>query len=82
MSRTTKIISISLPPKIAREFEKTAEIEEKTNSELFRVAFERYMESKNKFIVIPFVSKKEQEDIEKRYSKPEKIASKTYRMKI
>lgn len=82
MNRTTKIISISLPPKIAREFEKTAQIEEKTNSELFRAVFERYIKSKNKFIVIPFVSKKEQEDIEKMYDKPEKIVSKTYKIRV
>lgn len=82
MNRTTKIISISLPPKIATEFEKTANFEEKTNSELFRVAFEHYMKNKRKFIIIPFVSEKEQEDIEKRYGRPEKRTVKTYKIKV
>ncbi len=82
MNRTTKIISISLPPKIAKEFEKTADLEEKTNSELFRVAFEHYVKNKRKFIVIPFVSQKEQKDIEKEYDKPEKSAVKTYKIKV
>lgn len=82
MNRTTKIISISLPPRIATEFEKTADLEEKTNSELFRVAFEHYMKNKRKFIIIPFVSEKEQEDIEKKYDKPGKVAVKTYKMRV
>lgn len=49
MSRTSEIITISLPPKIAKKFKNTARIEDKTQSELFRVAFSVYTETKNRW---------------------------------
>lgn len=43
MPRTTTIINISTPPKIAKQIEKQAKKEGKTKSELLRKAFESYM---------------------------------------
>ncbi len=44
--RTTKIISLSLPPELAREADRVAKQEGRTKSELFREAFRRYVEER------------------------------------
>ncbi|MBU1091320.1 ribbon-helix-helix domain-containing protein [Patescibacteria group bacterium] len=49
MSRTTETLTISLPPKIAQTVRKTARQENKTKSELFRVALNLYLEEKKKW---------------------------------
>ena len=41
--RTTKIVSLSLPPKLLRESERVAKEEGRTKSELFREALRRYL---------------------------------------
>jgi len=41
--RTTKILSLSLPPKLLREAERAAKEEGRTKSELFREAVRRYL---------------------------------------
>jgi len=46
MSRTTEILTISLPPRIAKAVDKTARQENKTKSELIRSAFANYLENK------------------------------------
>lgn len=47
MSRTSEIITISLPPQIATKFKRKARTENKTQSEFFRAVFSDY-EEKNK----------------------------------
>ena len=42
--RTSKILSISLPPKMFLDLKKTAKKEEKTQSELLREALRRYLD--------------------------------------
>lgn len=42
--RTTKTISVSLPPKQLREMERVAKKENRTMSELLREAFRRYVQ--------------------------------------
>jgi predicted transcriptional regulator len=49
MSRTSEIITISLPPQIAKKFKKTARMENKTQSELFRAAFSDYADNKKRW---------------------------------
>ncbi|MFQ5882514.1 MAG: ribbon-helix-helix protein, CopG family [Candidatus Methylomirabilales bacterium] len=41
--RTTKILSLSLPPELLREAERAAKREGRTKSELFREALRRYL---------------------------------------
>lgn len=41
--RTSKILSLSLPPALLREAERLAKKEGRTKSELFREAFRRYL---------------------------------------
>ncbi len=41
--RTSKILSLSLPPKLLREAERAANSEGRTKSELFREALRRYL---------------------------------------
>jgi len=41
--RTSKILSLSLPPELLREAERTAKREGRTKSELFREALRRYL---------------------------------------
>lgn len=41
--RTTKILSLSIPPDLLREAERTAKREGRTRSELFREALRRYI---------------------------------------
>jgi len=41
--RTTKVISLSLPPELLREAERIARKEGRTRSELFREALRRYI---------------------------------------
>ena len=41
--RTTKVISLSLPPELLREAERIAKKEGRTRSELFREALRRYI---------------------------------------
>lgn len=42
MSRTSRVLSFSVPPKIAAAVERTAKAEQKTKSELFRDMWELY----------------------------------------
>jgi len=49
MSRTSEIITISLPPQIAKKFKRTARIENKTQSELFRAVFTGYADNKKRW---------------------------------
>lgn len=42
MGRTTRVMGFSLPPKIARAIEQTAQAEQKTKSELLRDMWEAY----------------------------------------
>ncbi len=44
--RTTKILSLSLPPELLREAERIAKIEGRTKSELFREALRRYIQDR------------------------------------
>lgn len=44
--RTTRILSLSLPPDLAREAERVAKEEGRTKSELFREALRRYVEER------------------------------------
>lgn len=44
MKRQRKVLSISLPPEIAHEYEKLAQREEKNKSQLFREMFSLYKE--------------------------------------
>jgi CopG family transcriptional regulator/antitoxin EndoAI len=44
--RTTRILSLSLPPDLVREAERVAKQEGRTKSELFREALRRYVEAR------------------------------------
>jgi CopG family transcriptional regulator/antitoxin EndoAI len=44
--RTTRVLSLSLPPDLAREAERVAKQEGRTRSELFREALRRYVEDR------------------------------------
>jgi CopG family transcriptional regulator/antitoxin EndoAI len=44
--RTTRIVSLSLPPDLVREAERVAKQEGRTKSELFREALRRYVEER------------------------------------
>jgi CopG family transcriptional regulator / antitoxin EndoAI len=44
--RTTRILSVSLPPALVREAERVAKQEGRTKSELFREALRRYVEER------------------------------------
>ena len=44
--RTTRILSLSLPPDLLREAERVAKQEGRTKSELFREALRRYVEER------------------------------------
>ncbi len=44
--RTTRILSLSLPPDLVREAERVAKQEGRTKSELFREALRRYVEER------------------------------------
>jgi len=44
MARTTKIITISIPPEMAEKIEELMKKEGRTRSELFREALRRYFE--------------------------------------
>ena len=44
--RTTRILSLSLPPDLIREAERIAKQEGRTKSELFREALRRYVEER------------------------------------
>jgi len=49
LGRTTKTITISLPPKVAKEVQRLAKIEKKTKSQLFRdmiAVYEEYIAEK------------------------------------
>ncbi|HEX3035396.1 MAG TPA: ribbon-helix-helix protein, CopG family [Thermodesulfobacteriota bacterium] len=45
-TRTTKILSLSLPPELLKEAERIAKKEGRTKSELFREALRRYIQEK------------------------------------
>ncbi len=44
--RTTKILSLSLPPEILRQAQRVAKKEGRTKSELFREALRRYIQER------------------------------------
>jgi len=44
--RTSKILSLSLPPNLLREAERVAKKEGRTKSELFREALRRYLQER------------------------------------
>jgi len=44
--RTTKILSLSLPPDLLRKAERVAKTEGRTKSELFREALRRYIQER------------------------------------
>jgi CopG family transcriptional regulator/antitoxin EndoAI len=44
--RTTRVLSLSLPPDLVREAERIAKQEGRTKSELFREALRRYLEER------------------------------------
>lgn len=44
--RTTKILSLSIPPELLRQAERIAKEEGRTKSELFREALRRYVEER------------------------------------
>jgi CopG family transcriptional regulator / antitoxin EndoAI len=44
--RTTRVLSLSLPPELVREAERVAKEEGRTKSELFREALRRYVEER------------------------------------
>jgi CopG family transcriptional regulator / antitoxin EndoAI len=44
--RTTRVLSLSLPPDLVREAERVAKQEGRTRSELFREALRRYVEER------------------------------------
>jgi CopG family transcriptional regulator/antitoxin EndoAI len=44
--RTTKILSLSIPPELLRQAERVAKAEGRTRSELFREALRRYVEER------------------------------------
>lgn len=44
--RTTKVLSLSLPPALLREAERVAKAEGRTKSELFREALRRYVQER------------------------------------
>ncbi|MBI2371288.1 MAG: ribbon-helix-helix protein, CopG family [Deltaproteobacteria bacterium] len=44
--RTSKILSLSLPPELLREAERVAKKEGRTKSELFREALRRYIQER------------------------------------
>lgn len=45
MSRKTKVLSLSVPPEMARELDNMARTEEKSRSEIFKDMFKTYKES-------------------------------------
>ena len=45
MSRKSKVLSLSVPPEMARELDNMARTEEKSRSEIFRDMFKTYKES-------------------------------------
>jgi CopG family transcriptional regulator/antitoxin EndoAI len=47
MSRTTKILNVSLDPKLYKEIEETARVESRTKSELVREAIRQYIANKS-----------------------------------
>ncbi len=46
MARTTKILSLSLPPEMAAQVDEITKEEGRTKSELFREALRRYIEER------------------------------------
>ena len=47
MPRTTKTLTISLPPEMAKQVDELTKEEGRTKSELFREALRRYIEERN-----------------------------------
>ena len=47
MPRTTKTLTLSLPPEMARQVDELTKEEGRTKSELFREALRRYIEERN-----------------------------------
>ena len=45
LSRKTKVLSLSVPPEMARELDNMARTEEKSRSEIFKDMFKTYKES-------------------------------------
>lgn len=61
MPRTTEIITLSLPPEMAKKIEKLMKEEERTRSELFREALRRYIEEKEWQKILRYGRKKAKE---------------------
>lgn len=58
MSRTSKIFTISLPPKMVNIINKVAREEDKTKSELMRAAILNYLEDKKRWQAIRSLGKR------------------------
>ena len=52
MGRLSEVFAISVPPKMARTVERVARQENRTKSELFRIAFMNYMQERNRWQAI------------------------------
>lgn len=49
LARTTKILTLSLPPEMLKKVERIAKEENRTRSELFREALRQYIASKERW---------------------------------
>lgn len=49
LARSTKILTLSLPPEMVKELERIAKEENRTRSELFREALRQYIASKERW---------------------------------
>ena len=49
MSRVSKVISVSIPPGMAREVQRVAREESRTRSELFREALRQYIATRSRW---------------------------------
>ncbi len=49
MSRVSKVISVSIPPEMAREVQRVAREESRTRSELFREALRQYIATRSRW---------------------------------
>jgi len=61
MARTTKIITLSLPPKMAKKIDELMEKEQRTRSELLREALRRYIEEQEGQAILRYGRQKAKE---------------------
>jgi len=61
MARTTKTISVSLPPKMAKKVDELMKKEQRTRSELLREALRRYIEEREWEAILKYGRKKAKE---------------------